>query len=126
MIVIHPINGQTWLICGGRKFSDQAMFDGAMSDILSLRGCPSKVVHGKQTGADMMADAWAKKMAIRVESVEADWIKYGRAAGPIRNEKMLREHTPSTIVAFPGGDGTRDMVRKAHAAGVEVIEVRAK
>ncbi len=30
---------------------------------------------------------------------------------------------PDLVIAFPGGKGTADMVRKARAAGVEVIEV---
>lgn len=36
---------------------------------------------------------------------------------------MLSEGKPSLVVAFPGGEGTADMVRKARAAGVEVVEV---
>ena len=54
----------------------------------------------------------------------ADWIRHGRAAGPIRNEQMLREGCPDLVVAFhddPGlGRGTADMVRRALAAGVPV------
>jgi UDP-N-acetylmuramoylalanine-D-glutamate ligase len=45
---------------------------------------------------------------------------HGNAAGPIR---MLKEGKPNYVVAFPGGPGTRDMVNKAKAAGVPVVEV---
>lgn len=32
---------------------------------------------------------------------------------------------PDLVVAFPGGRGTADMVRRATAAGIEVIRVSA-
>lgn len=44
----------------------------------------------------------------------------GKAAGPIRNQRMLDEGKPDLVVAFPGGRGTADMVRRAKAAGVPV------
>lgn len=43
--------------------------------------------------------------------------------GPIRNSKMLLDGKPTLVVAFAGRRGTADMVQKARAAGVEVIEV---
>jgi ABC-type sugar transport system substrate-binding protein len=36
---------------------------------------------------------------------------------------MLDEGKPDIVVAFPGGTGTADMVRRARKAGVVVIEV---
>lgn len=33
---------------------------------------------------------------------------------------------PDLVVAFPGGRGTADMVQRARAAGVEVLEVKGK
>lgn len=120
-----PTNGQTWLICGGRDFADQAMFDSAMLDLMGLYGCPAKVVHGDcRTGADQMADAWGKRLAIDVIPVPALWYLYGKGAGPIRNQLMLDKHTPRLVVAFPGGKGTADMVAKARAANVDVAEIR--
>lgn len=52
--------------------------------------------------------------------------KHGRAAGPIRNQQMLDEGKPHLVVAFPGGTGTADMVRRAQAAGVLVLVGEAK
>jgi hypothetical protein len=36
---------------------------------------------------------------------------------------MLGQGHPDLVVAFPGGRGTADMVRRANAAGVRVMEV---
>lgn len=46
-----------------------------------------------------------------------------RSAGPKRNQRMLDKGKPDLVLAFPGGDGTADMVRKAKSAGVPIIEV---
>ena len=54
-----------------------------------------------------------------IELFPADWKVRGRAAGHIRNQQMLDEGRPHLVVAFPGGRGTADMVRRARAAGIE-------
>jgi hypothetical protein len=120
-----PLNGQTWLICGGRDFADQEMFDGAMSQLIDLRGMPGRIVHGAASGADTLASKWGHRHALQVVAMRADWEKHGKAAGPIRNQEMLDLHRPDFVIAFPGGRGTADMVARARKASVEVAEIRA-
>lgn len=129
MFQVVITNNETWAICGGRDFTDQDMFDAAMSQITGMFGCPSKIVHGDcPTGVDAMADAWAKKMAIDVEARPADWSKHGKAAGPIRNEEILVDFRPKRLVSFPGGRGTADMVARAkrRRGQMDVIEIRPR
>jgi YspA, cpYpsA-related SLOG family len=123
MMFTYPINEQTWLICGGRDFADQEMFDRAMGDLLAMKGCPAKVVHGDARGADTMADAWGHRMAITVIAMPADWETYGNGAGPMRNQRML-DFKPALVIAFPGGKGTADMVSRARKAGIDVAEIK--
>ena len=85
---------------------------------------PSVVIHGGARGADISADVCALAFGIDVEVYPADWAKHGKAAGPIRNAQMLREGRPDAVLAFPGGRGTADMVRRAKRAGVPVWEWR--
>lgn len=120
------LNNETWLVCGGRDFSDQRMFDTIMSHLVTQRGCPAKIVHGNASGADAMADKWGKRFAIKVVPCPADWTKHGKAAGPIRNEDMLMDHKPKLVVAFPGGRGTADMIARANnrRGAIDVIEVK--
>src|SRR3972149_798565 len=119
------MNNETWLVCGGRNFDDQAMFDDVMTKLIGMWGCPSKVVHGAANGADRMADEWGKRLALDVVAVPADWSKHGRAAGPMRNEDMLIQHKPKRVIAFPGGIGTADMVRRARnrRGAIDVVEI---
>ena len=82
------------------------------------------VIHGGARGADDLARQWGE-ISVGIEGVEfrADWTARGKAAGMIRNQRMLDEGRPDLVVAFPGGRGTADMVRRARKAGVEVIEI---
>jgi hypothetical protein len=70
-----------------------------------------------------MASRYADEHGLSQERFPADWDTHGRAAGPIRNQRMLDVGKPDFVIAFPGGHGTANMVRKAKAAGVQVLEV---
>jgi YspA, cpYpsA-related SLOG family len=83
----------------------------------------SMIIHGAAPGADTLTGRWAELRRIPVEAFPPDWEKRSRAAGPIRNARMLAEGKPDLEVAFPGGHGTANMVKQARAAGVEVSEV---
>lgn len=79
------------------------------------------LIHGAARGADKLADEIGKELGFEIIACPADWNLHGRAAGPIRNEQMLK-HKPDLVLAFPLEDsrGTWDMVRKAQSAGVTV------
>lgn len=107
------------LVCGGRDYSDQAHVDKVLNTIGGIR----HLFHGNARGVDTLAGNWGNRQdGVSVHPVPAEWKKYGRKAGPIRNRKMLGQ-LPDLVVAFPGGRGTANMVKQAKAAGVEVIEI---
>lgn len=107
----------TIIVCGGRTYSDAAKMHEVLSAIPGL----TRIVHGDQKGADRLADAWARANGVTVTPVPADWLKYRRSAGPIRNRRMLREFGRiDLVVAFPGGAGTAHMVEAAKYAHVTV------
>lgn len=121
------------LVCGGRDFSDypkvrdvlDSLMPPATDDMSTWLPPPDTVIiHGDAPGADQCAEQWVHVNWCSVERYPADWEKHGRAAGPIRNARMLKEGKPDLVVAFPGGRGTADMVKQARAAGVRVIEVK--
>jgi len=109
--------------CGGRTYADWNRVVKTMSDLRRERGI-SRVISGGAPGADSLVEKWAKLAGLPVDVYKAEWNKLGRAAGPKRNTRMLREGKPTVVVAFPGGRGTDDMIRQAEAAGVEVIKVK--
>jgi len=80
------------------------------------------VIDGAATGADTIAHKWAVSHDIMTERFPADWTKYGRRAGAIRNKQMLSVGRPTLVIAFPGGPGTAMMVALAKAKGIRVVE----
>lgn len=106
------------LVCGGRDFSDEDLF---RKTLLSLD--ITEIIEGGAQGADLMAYNWAWEREIPLRSYPANWGRFGRAAGFLRNKQMLEEGKPDLVVAFPGGRGTANMVKLAKEAGVKVIEV---
>lgn len=84
---------------------------------------PSLVIHGGAQGADRIAREWCICRKVECRGYAADWKRHGRAAGPIRNQRMLDDGKPDLVIAFPGGRGTADMVRRAIATGIRAIEI---
>lgn len=111
------------LVCGGRDFDDQAAVFGAL-ECHAVPGQDS-IIQGGAPGADRLAREWCHQSLCQYENYPADWKTHGRAAGPIRNQQMIDEGRPTKVVAFPGGRGTADMVRRARAAGIPVFEFLA-
>lgn len=111
------------LVCGGRYYRDAKKVDRTLDAINNESPAVSVIIHGNAAGADTLADNWAFKRCKPVLPFPANWKAYGRSAGAKRNKQMLREGKPDLVVAFPGGNGTANMVAIARAAGITVIEV---
>lgn len=112
------------LVCGGRDFDDKTAVSTALDDLRMQAGLDALIViQGGATGTDKLARDWCSANHVEYINVPADWKKHGKAAGPIRNQKMLDEQWPDLVLAFPGGNGTADMMRRAESAGVPVHQV---
>lgn len=109
------------LVCGGRDYSNASNVHYALNCIYAMKGEPI-VLHGGARGADALAASWCELLGVPQRVFLPDWSRHGRRAGPLRNEQMLTDGKPDLVVAFPGGHGTADMVRRAKAAGVRVEE----
>ena len=101
------------LVCGGRDFNDSDFIHNTLCDVNAKRGPIEVVIHGAAKGIDNQAMIWAQMMGIKHAPFQAEWHRYGKLAGPMRNERMLVDGKPDLVVAFPGGRGTADCVRRA-------------
>lgn len=106
------------IICGGRDYVFDAK-DEAWLDMLRVTEGVSLVIEGGATGADFCGRQWAKVRGIPVHTEKADWAKHGKAAGPIRNEKMATLGEGCAV--FPGGKGTAYMEQAARRNGLQVF-----
>jgi hypothetical protein len=87
------------------------------------------VIQGEASGADSTARDCARDLGIEVWSFPANWKKYGRAAGPLRNKEML-DREPDLVVAFHNdlskSKGTKNCVGEAKKRGIPVVVVRSQ
>lgn len=118
------------LCCGSRYWSDLEM----VAKLLTTFPSGTTIIHGAQKGADWMSGEIAKQLGYITREYPADWDKFGKGAGPIRNQHMLDfEHKVNDPIrlclAFHDDDnlgvGTADMVRRCTANSIPVRVVRS-
>ena len=96
------------IVCGGRDYENYGYLSRVL-DLLHSKIGIKELHHGDARGADRLAGHWARENGIPEIRHPADWKRDGRAAGPIRNERMLKAAKPTRVIAFPGGNGTAHM-----------------
>lgn len=111
------------MVTGGRDFRDAAKVFNALDDLHEYRGPITMLIEGGATGADRIAQTWARLRGIYLTTFEAEWARRGPRAGPERNRRMIAEGRPDLVVAFEGGPGTANAVSQARAANIEVLDL---
>lgn len=88
------------------------------SVIRAMYLCPfaediTEVVCGGARGVDKAGKDWAEIVGIPVKMFPADWNKFGRGAGHIRNEEMA-VYADALIAVWDGkSPGTANMIKNA-------------
>lgn len=112
------------LVTGSRKWTDEATIRYALLQAWQDLGMRRDVtlIHGAcPTGADFLADRIWTRAGLPVERHPADWAQLKRAAGPIRNQGMVRAGADLCLAfLLPGSRGTLDCARRAEAAGIPI------
>lgn len=73
----------------------------------------TEVVSGTARGVDKLGEDWAKLNNIEIKRFPAEWDKYGRSAGFIRNKQMA-EYAEALIAVWDGkSKGTKNMTHWA-------------
>lgn len=118
------------LVTGGRNYDRQEVVDTALDAALGESPTGIVLIHGGASGADACANAWAyaaraRGLSVQVEVYPAQWREHGKKAGPIRNQRMVTVGKPTLAIAFSGGSGTADCVRRCIQAGIPVTHIDA-
>lgn len=113
------------LICGSRSWRNREAIRSWLAKLQDWGY--TELIEGGAAGADSIAREEAKLIGFKVTEFKAQWDKFGRAAGPIRNQQMLNEGKPDMVVAFHDdivhSKGTKDMVSRAEKASIRVVVV---
>lgn len=105
-------------IVGGRDFDDNDLF---LTNVEPLVELITEVVTGDcPTGADRLAEVFAVAYDLPYTKHTAEWKRFGNAAGPMRNTKVVA--SCEFLLAFWDGKskGTEDTINKAKKAGLKV------
>ena len=116
------------IIAGSRKFNDYIKMLNKLDELgihLLATMDDIEIVSGHAYGADILGEKFAEAYNYPLKIFPAEWDKYGKAAGPIRNEQMAKyaaEADRGMLIAFPIGEsrGTRNMIKLAKQYGLEV------
>lgn len=115
------------VVTGGRKYSRGKRVNQILDAAVERLGM-TLLVQGQGSGLDTLAWKWADRRGFPMKSFPADWAKFGLSAGPIRNGDMAKfvadhEDPEKICIAFPGGDGTWNMIAHAERYGIRVIRI---
>ncbi len=103
------------IIAGGRDVTHMLYLHEALAKCGWL---PTVVICGMARGADMLGHEWATNTSTPIEEYYADWEKFGRKAGHIRNAEM-RDAAEALIALWDGhSKGTANMINIAKAKGL--------
>lgn len=95
------------IIAGGRSFFN---YDLVKETLLPMKSEIECIISGRANGADSLGEKFAEEHGIEILYFPAEWDKYGRSAGYIRNKEMANE--ADFLVAFWDGNskGTKHMI----------------
>lgn len=86
----------------------------------------TEVVSGCANGADILGEHWATNNKIPIKSFPADWNKYGKSAGMIRN-KQMGDYSDCLIAVWDGiSRGTNNMITYMKSIGKPVFVLTIK
>lgn len=116
------------LVCGGRDYDKKDELEFVLDFVLDklqnllMSGTvlhnenPMEcitIIHGAARGADTLAGEWAESRGLKLKEFPANWTRYDKSAGSLRNKEMLDKNDVQYLIAFPGGTGTQNMITQA-------------
>lgn len=116
------------LVCGDRNWTDyqfiynELYYIALFEELIDFKDIT--IINGTARGADSLGYKAGKALGCQSARYPANWAKYGRRAGPIRNRQMLESGRPDLVLVFHdninSSRGTKNMVTIARNANVPV------
>lgn len=111
------------IVAGGRDFQDYELLKEQINKTIAyFKLSQIEIVSGGCRGADILGEKYASENGYPVKRFIAQWDKYGKAAGAIRNKEMAEYVSASDgcLIAFWDGKskGTKNMIDTAKMLGV--------
>lgn len=108
------------IIAGGRDFNDYQTLKGRLDNLLRSKNLEDIVIiSGGAKGADSLGERYAKERCLRLEIYEAEWDRFGKRAGYLRNS-LMADNADALVAFWNGSAGTGHMITLAEEQGLAV------
>ena len=101
------------IIAGSRNLNSLYPYSFVESVVEQSEFQITEVVSGGCRGADAFGEIWARANNLPTKIFSAEWKKYGKAAGPIRNEEMAKYADALIAIRVNHSKGTSNMIKLA-------------
>ena len=109
------------IIAGSRNIADYRIVERTVKE---SGFTITEVVSGCSRGVDRLGEEWAGRHSIPVKKFPAEWDRYGKSAGPRRNEQMVA-YAEALITIWDGQSrGTGHVIGCATQHGLKVYVLR--
>ncbi len=108
------------IIAGSRTFTNYQKLKQICDHFLQDQN-NIEIVSGTCRGADQLGEQYAKERGYKITKFPANWNKYGKAAGPKRNQQMA--NYADALIAFWDGKskGTNNMIQLANRYNLDIL-----
>lgn len=118
------------IVAGGRDFDDYLLLSTKLNKLIRNKIDHTKpnldiqIVSGTAKGADTLGERYAKENRFSLKKFPADWSKYGKGAGYIRNKEM-RDYSDACVVFWDGESrGSKLMIELAREVNMPLRIVK--
>ncbi len=110
------------VVAGSREGIPPELVYRAITVWVSKYGKPELILSGKARGVDRLGELWAKNNKVDVLPFPANWDKFGKVAGHIRNEKMAIACSHGLVI-HNNSPGSLNIVMHLRKLNKPIIEV---
>lgn len=107
------------LIAGSRSMADEWLVFTVIDKYVKEKHANEivEIISGGALGVDRLAEKWAASRNHFITVYKADWKKYGKSAGVIRNQLMVDACDDALIIWDGESKGTAHTIRMLEKAG---------
>jgi len=121
--VIYTMN--KIVIAGSRSFNDYKTLSN-VCNVLFKNISEIEIVCGEAYGADKLGRKYAEEHNLLIKSFPANWDKYGKSAGYIRNKEMAK-YCDNAIIFWDGvSKGSNHMIKLCKEFNKDVLVYNTK
>ena len=111
------------VVAGSRDFNDYSLLSAELDKLLAGK-TNITIVSGTARGADRLGERYAAEHNLRIERFPAEWEKYHKGAGPIRNMKMVQSADAVIVFWDNESSGTKNIIECARKEDIPYRIVR--